>query len=125
MRFSRALIPTVKEAPADATGVSHVLLTRGGFVRRVGSGLYDFLPLGVRVLKKVEAIVRREMDRAGALEVLMPALLPADYFKESGRWDGFGDTLFRLKDRKGGDYHLGRPPRPRDSQWCFRAVKPG
>jgi prolyl-tRNA synthetase len=107
MRFSRALIPTVKEAPADATGVSHVLLTRGGFVRRVGSGLYDFLPLGVRVLRKVEGVVRREMDRAGALEVLMPALLPADYFKESGRWDRFGDTLFRLKDRKGGDYHLG------------------
>jgi prolyl-tRNA synthetase len=107
MRFSRALIPTVKEAPADATGVSHVLLTRGGFVRRVGSGLYDFLPLGVRVLRKVESVVRREMDRAGALEVLMPALLPADYFKESGRWDSFGDTLFRLKDRKGGDYHLG------------------
>ncbi len=107
MRFSRALIPTVKEAPADATGVSHVLLTRGGFVRRVGSGLYDFLPLGVRVLRKVEGVVRREMDRAGALEILMPALLPADYFKESGRWDRFGDTLFRLKDRKGGDYHLG------------------
>ncbi len=107
MRFSRALIPTVKEAPADASGVSHVLLTRGGYVRRVGSGLYDFLPLGVRVLKKVEAVVRREMDRAGALEVLMPALLPADYFKESGRWDRFGDALFRLKDRKGGDYHLG------------------
>ena len=107
MRFSRALIPTVKEAPADATGVSHILLTRGGFVRRVGSGLYDFLPLGVRVLKKVEAVVRREMDRSGALEVLMPALLPADYFKESGRWDGVGETLFRLKDRKGGDYHLG------------------
>ena len=107
MRFSRALIPTVKEAPADATSISHVLLTRAGFVRRVGSGLYDFLPLGLRVLRKIEGVVRREMDRAGALEVLMPALLPADYFKESGRWDRFGDTLFRLKDRKGGDYHLG------------------
>jgi prolyl-tRNA synthetase len=107
MRFSRALIPTVKEAPADATSVSHVLLTRGGFVRRVGAGIYEYLPLGARVLHKVEALVRREMDRAGALEVLMPALLPADYFKESGRWDRFGDALFRLKDRKGGDYHLG------------------
>jgi prolyl-tRNA synthetase len=107
MRFSRALIPTVKEAPADATSVSHILLTRGGFVRRVGAGIYEYLPLGARVLHKVEALVRREMDRAGALEVLMPALLPADYFKESGRWDRFGDTLFRLKDRKGGDYHLG------------------
>jgi prolyl-tRNA synthetase len=107
MRFSRALIPTVKEAPADATSVSHILLTRGGFVRRVGAGIYEYLPLGARVLHKIEALVRREMDRAGALEVLMPALLPADYFKESGRWDRFGDSLFRLKDRKGGDYHLG------------------
>ena len=107
MRFSRALIPTVKEAPADATNVSHVLLTRAGFIRRVGAGMYDFLPLGLRVLRKVEAIVRGEMDRAGALEVLMPALLPAEYFKETGRWDRFGDTLFRLKDRKGAEFHLG------------------
>src|ERR1700722_19914772 len=107
MRFTCALINTVKEAPADATSVSHILLTRGGFVRRVGAGIYEYLPLGARVLKKTEALVRREMDRAGALEVVMPALLPADYFKESGRWDRFGDTLFRLKDRKGGDYHLG------------------
>jgi prolyl-tRNA synthetase len=107
MRFSRALINTVKEAPSDATSVSHILLTRGGFVRRVGAGIYEYLPLGFRVLKKTEGLVRREMDRAGALEVLMPALLPADYYKESGRWDRFGDTLFRLKDRKGGDYHLG------------------
>jgi prolyl-tRNA synthetase len=107
MRFSRALIPTVKEAPADATSTSHILLTRGGFIRRVGAGIYEFLPLGTRVLKKTEAHVRRHMDQAGALEVLMPALLPAEFFKESGRWDRFGDTLFRLKDRKGGDYHLG------------------
>jgi prolyl-tRNA synthetase len=107
MRFSRALINTVKEAPSDATSVSHILLTRGGFVRRVGAGIYEYLPLGARVLAKVAALVRREMDRAGALEILMPALLPADYYKESGRWDRFGDTLFRLKDRKGGDYHLG------------------
>jgi prolyl-tRNA synthetase len=107
MRFSRALIPTVKEAPADAANASHVLLTRAGFIRRIGAGLYDFLPLGFRSLKKVERIIREEMDRAGALEVLMPALLPAEYFKETGRWDVYGDTLFRLKDRKGGDYHLG------------------
>ena len=107
MRFSRALIPTVKEAPADATNVSHVLLTRAGFIRRVGAGMYDFLPLGLRVLRKVENIVRGEMDRAGALEVLMPALLPSEYFKETGRWDRFGDTLFRLKDRKGAEYNLG------------------
>jgi prolyl-tRNA synthetase len=107
MRFSRALIPTVKEAPADAANASHVLLTRAGFIRRVGAGIYDFLPLGFRSLKKVERIIREELDRAGALEILMPALLPGEYFKETGRWDLYGDTLFRLKDRKGGEYHLG------------------
>ena len=107
MRYSRALLPTLKEAPADATSKSHVFLLRSGYVRRVGAGIYSFLPLGVRVLRKVEAIVRQEMNAAGAEEVLLPALLPADYFKETGRWDLFGDTLLRLKDRKGGDYHLG------------------
>jgi prolyl-tRNA synthetase len=107
MLFSRALIPTMKEAPADATNASHVLLLRAGYIRRVGAGIYDFLPLGHRVLRKVESIVRDEMDRAGGLEILMPALLPADYFKETGRWDLYGDVLLRLRDRKGGDYHLG------------------
>lgn len=107
MRWSRAFIPTIKEAPADATNASHVFLTRGGFVRRIGAGIYEFLPLGLRVMRKVESIVRGEMDRAGAQELLMPALLPADYFRETGRWDVFGDNLLRLKDRKGGDYHLG------------------
>jgi prolyl-tRNA synthetase len=107
MLFSRALIPTVKEAPADATNASHILLARAGFIRRVGAGIYDYLPLGYRVLRKVEAIVRQEMDRAGALEILMPALLPAEYFKETGRWDLYGDVLLRVRDRKGGDYHLG------------------
>lgn len=107
MRYSRALIPTLKEAPADAVTASHILLTRGGYIRRVGAGIYSFLPLGLRVLRRIERIVREEMDRSGALEVLLPALLPAEYFRESGRWDMFGDTLLRLKDRKGGDYHLG------------------
>src|SRR5262245_39420648 len=107
MRYRRALLPTLKEAPADATSASHVLLTRGGYVRRVGAGIYSFLPLGVRVLRKVERIVREEMDAAGAEQVLLPALLPAEYFKETGRWDVFGEILMRLKDRKGGDYHLG------------------
>jgi prolyl-tRNA synthetase len=106
MLFTRALIPTLKEAPGDAQAASHVLLARGGYVRRVGAGMYDFLPLGLRVLRKIERIVREEMDRAGAQEILMPVLLPAEYYKESGRWDVYGDVLFRLKDRKGGDYHL-------------------
>jgi prolyl-tRNA synthetase len=107
MRYRRALLPTLKEAPADATSKSHILLSRAGYVRKVGAGIYSFLPLGVRVLKKIEAIVRSEYDRAGAEEVLLPALLPAEYFQETGRWDLYGDTLLRLKDRKSGDYHLG------------------
>lgn len=107
MLYSRALIPTVKEAPADAANVSHTLLVRGGYIRKVGAGMYDFLPLGLRVLRKIENIVREEMDRSGAQEILMPALLPAELFKETGRWDLYGETLFRLKDRKGGEFHLG------------------
>jgi prolyl-tRNA synthetase len=107
MRYRRALIPTLKEAPADATSASHIWLLRAGFVRRMGAGIYSFLPLGVRVLRKIEHIIREEMNRTGAEEVLLPALVPAEYFQESGRWDVFGDTLFRLKDRKRGDYHLG------------------
>jgi prolyl-tRNA synthetase len=107
MLYTRALIPTVKEAPADAANASHKLLVRGGYIRKVGAGMYDYLPLGLRVLRKIESIVREEMDRAGAQEILMPALLPAEYFKETGRWDLYGETLFRLKDRKGGEFHLG------------------
>lgn len=107
MLYSRALIPTVKEAPADAANASHKLLVRAGYIRKIGAGLYDYLPLGLRVLKKIERIVREEMDRSGAQEVLMPALLPAEFFKETERYDLYGDTLFRLKDRKGGEFHLG------------------
>jgi prolyl-tRNA synthetase len=107
MRYSRALVPTVKEVPADAITPSHILLLRAGYIRRIGAGIYSFLPLGFRVLKKVERIICEEMDRAGALQLLLPAMLPAEYFKESGRWELFGDTLLRLKDRKGGVYHLG------------------
>ncbi|MCC6644880.1 MAG: proline--tRNA ligase [Polyangiaceae bacterium] len=107
MRFTQALIRTSKEAPADASGTSHVLLTRAGMIRKVGAGIYDYLPLGLRVLRKIEGIVRAEMSAAGALEVLLPALLPAEYFQETGRYTGFGDTLLRLKDRKGAEYHLG------------------
>jgi prolyl-tRNA synthetase len=107
MLYSRALISTTKEPPADANNASHILLARAGYIRRIGAGIYDFLPLGLRVLRKIEAIVREEMDRAGALELLMPALLPAEYFRETGRWDLYGDVLFRIHDRKGGDYHLG------------------
>ncbi|MBK8172263.1 MAG: proline--tRNA ligase [Sandaracinaceae bacterium] len=107
MRYTRGFIPTIKEVPKEATNTSHVLLLRGGYVRQVGAGIYELLPLGLRVLHRIEGIVRDEMDRAGAQEVLMPALLPSEYFQETGRWDSFGDTLIRLKDRKGGEYNLG------------------
>jgi prolyl-tRNA synthetase len=107
MLFSRSLIPTLKETPQDAVNASYTFLLRAGFIRRVGAGLYDFLPLGFRVLKKIEGTVRKEMDKAGALEILMPTLLPAEYFKETGRYESFGDNLLRLKDRKGSEMHLG------------------
>ena len=107
MRYTQAYIPTLKEVPKEAVTPSHVLLLRAGFVRMVGAGIYEMLPLGLRVMTKVANIVRDEMDGAGAHEVLMPALLPKEYFEESGRWDSFGDTLLRLRDRKSGDYHLG------------------
>jgi len=107
MRFSQAFIPTVKEVPKDAEDASHILLLRGGYIRMIGSGIYEMLPLGQRVLRKVSQILREELDDAGAQEVLMPALLPASYFQETGRWEVYGDVLMRLKDRRGGDYHLG------------------
>ncbi|MAQ15212.1 MAG: proline--tRNA ligase [Sandaracinus sp.] len=107
MRFSQAFIPTVKEVPKDAVDASHILLLRGGYIRMIGSGIYEMLPLGQRVLKKISSIIRDEMDASGAQEVLMPAILPASYFQETGRWDVYGDVLMRLKDRRGGDYHLG------------------
>jgi prolyl-tRNA synthetase len=107
MRYSRAFFPTLREVPKEATTVSHALLLRAGYIRMVGAGIYEFLPLGVRVLQRIAGIIRDEMDRAGAQEVLMPALLPSEYFKETGRWEKFGPTLLRLHDRKQGEYHLG------------------
>ncbi len=106
MRYSQAFIPTVKEAPKDATMPSHVLMLRAGYARMVGAGIYELLPLGTRVLHKIERIIREEMDAAGAQELLMPTFLPGEYFKESGRWDLYGPTLLRIEDRKGGEYHL-------------------
>ena len=90
MRASQSFISTLKEAPGEAELVSHRLMLRAGLIRRLGSGLYTWMPLGLRVLRKVEAIVRQEMDRAGAIELLMPAVQPAELWQESGRWDQFG-----------------------------------
>ncbi len=107
MRYSQAFIPTLKEVPKDATMPSHILMLRAGYSRMVGAGIYELLPLGTRVLHKIERIIREEMDAAGAQELLMPTFLPAEYFKETGRWDLYGPTLLRIQDRKGGEYHLG------------------
>ncbi|WP_447957911.1 proline--tRNA ligase [Vreelandella sp. EE7] len=107
MRASQLLIATLKETPADAEVVSHQLMLRAGMIRRLTSGLYTWLPLGLRTLRKVERIVREEMDRAGAQEVLMPAVQPADLWQESGRWEQYGPELLRVKDRHERDYCVG------------------
>ncbi|MCE9579944.1 MAG: proline--tRNA ligase [Deltaproteobacteria bacterium] len=107
MRFSRAFIPTLKETPADAQVVSHVYLVRGGYLRQLAAGIYNLLPLGWRVIKKIEDIVRDEMNRAGAEEVLMPASVPAELWQESGRWQVYGPELLRWKDRKGAEFCTG------------------
>ncbi|MGH7170234.1 MAG: proline--tRNA ligase, partial [Gemmataceae bacterium] len=98
-RLSRFPLSTTKETPADAEVISHQLLLRAGFIRKLGAGLYTWMPIGLRVLKKVENIVREEMDRAGALEVLMPTVQPAELWQESGRWDVMGPEMLRIKDR--------------------------
>ncbi|GGL43909.1 proline--tRNA ligase [Sporolactobacillus putidus] len=107
MRQSQMFIPTLKEVPADAESASHQLLLRGGFIRQNAAGVYSYLPLGYKVIKKIEAIVREEMDRAGAQELLMPAMQPAELWHESGRWDVYGPELMRLKDRHGRFFALG------------------
>ncbi|HUD00598.1 MAG TPA: hypothetical protein VMR88_19055, partial [Candidatus Polarisedimenticolaceae bacterium] len=99
MRWSQILIPTLKEDPSDAEIISHKLLVRGGFIRQVSRGIYDYFPLALKVIRKIENIVREEMDRAGAQELLMPIASPAELWQESGRWDVYGKELFRFKDR--------------------------
>ncbi|MDG3006996.1 proline--tRNA ligase [Paludisphaera mucosa] len=107
MRWSSALIPTLKETPADAVAPSHILLMRAGMIRQLGAGAYTYLPLGLRVLKKAEAIIREEMDAAGAFELLMPALQPIELWKESGRFETFGDLLMKLTISGGHHMALG------------------
>ncbi len=107
MRLSKTLVPTLKEAPAEAEVPSHVLMMRGGYLRKVAAGIYSFLPLGWRVVQKITRIIREEMNRAGASEVFLPAVIPAELWQESGRWDQYGAQLLRLKDRKGGDFVIG------------------
>ena len=107
MRLSQFFLPTEKEDRSDAVVASHRLMLRAGMIRQLTSGVYSYLPLGLRAVRKVAQIVREEMDRAGALEVFLPALQPADLWKESGRWDHFGPELVRLKDRNQRDFCLG------------------
>ncbi len=107
MRMSSLFLRTLRENPADAEVPSHQLLVRAGYIRRVSPGIYTWLPLGLKVLRNVERIVREEMDAIGAQELLFPALLPREPYDATGRWEEYGDNVFRLKDRKGADYLLG------------------
>ncbi len=107
MRWSQYFIPTLKESPAEAEILSHKLLLRAGLVRKLTGGLYTFLPLGLRAMRKIENIIREEMNRAGAIEVLMPALQPIDIWQQSGRYETARDVLYKVKDRSNKEWVLG------------------
>ncbi|MEP5175019.1 proline--tRNA ligase, partial [Marinobacter alexandrii] len=107
MRASRYLIATQKETPADAEIISHQLMLRAGMIRKLAAGLYTWLPMGLRTLRKVERIVREEMDKSGGQEVLMPAVQPSELWQESGRWTQYGGELLRMQDRHGRDFCFG------------------
>lgn len=107
MRLSKFPLHTTKETPADAEVVSHQLMLRAGYIRKLGAGLYSWLPLGLRVLQRIEAIVREEMNRAGSLELLMPSVHPAELWQESGRWQQMGEEMLRFKDRHQNDFAYG------------------
>ncbi len=107
MRTSQFLLATLKETPSDAVVISHQLMLRAGMIRKLASGLYTWLPMGLRVLRKVEKVVREEMNAAGALDVLMPGIQPAELWQESGRWEQYGPELLRMKDRHGRDFCAG------------------
>jgi prolyl-tRNA synthetase len=104
MRASQFHISTLKEAPADAEVVSHQLMTRAGMIRKLAGGIYNYMPMGLRVIRKIEAIIRQEMEAAGAVELLMPVVQPAELWMESGRWEKYGPELMRIKDRHGRDF---------------------
>src|SRR5688500_8673772 len=107
LRMSQLFVRTLRDDPNDAEVPSHRLLVRAGYIRRNAPGIYTWLPLGLRVLRRIETVIREEMDRIGAQEVLFPALLPKEPYEASDRWTEYGDLLFRLKDRRGNDYLLG------------------
>lgn len=107
MRYSNFFLPTLKEDPADAEVISHRLMVRAGMIRKLAAGIYNYLPLGLRSIRRVEGIIREEMNRAGAIELLMPSVLPAELWRESGRWDKYGKELLRFKDRAEREFCLG------------------
>src|SRR5690606_36314988 len=107
MRSGQCLVATLKETPSDAEVISHRLMLRAGMTRKMASGLYNWLPMGLRVLRKVESIVREEMNRSGAQEVLMPVVQPAELWQESSRWEKYGPALLRIKDRHDRAFCLG------------------
>jgi prolyl-tRNA synthetase len=107
MRYTEYLLPTLKETPSDAEVVSHKLMLRAGMIRKLAAGIYNYLPFGLRSIRKVEKIIREEMDRAGAIELLMPMVIPAELWEESGRWEHYGKELLRLSDRKDASFCLG------------------
>ena len=104
MKASGFHISTLKEAPSDAEIASHRLMTRAGMIRRLAGGIYSYLPMGLRVIRRIEAIIREEMNQAGAIELLMPVVQPAELWIESGRWEQYGPELLRLKDRHQRDF---------------------
>jgi prolyl-tRNA synthetase len=107
MRYSQTFIPTLRDVPAEADVISHKLMLRAGLIRKLSSGIYNYLPLALRVLRKIEAIVRQEMNKTGAQEVLLPVLQPAELWQETGRWQQYGKELMRMADRHGRDFCLG------------------
>src|SRR5829696_6360654 len=107
MRVSQLFLSTLKEAPSEAEVVSHKLMMRAGLIRRLASGIYTWMPMGLRVLRKVEAIIREEMNASGAIELLMPTVQPAELWQESRRWEQYGPELLRFKDRNQRDYCYG------------------
>src|SRR3972149_6996795 len=107
MYYSKLLIPTLREDPGEAEIISHRLMLRAGMIRKLAAGIYNYLPLGYRVIRKIENIIREEMDRSGAQEVFMPMVLPAELWKETGRWEKYGKELLRFKDRHERDFCLG------------------
>lgn len=107
MKQSKVLIPTKKEAPSDAEALSHQMMIRAGYIYQISAGVWSYLPLAYRVIRKIEGIIRDEMDKAGAVEMMMPALLPAELWQQSGRYESYGDNLFKLKDRRDREFVLG------------------